>query len=71
MTRYGGIISSYQETLAELDKITGMTAPTKKFHIHTCVHTYIDAHVSHLAMKLFQMFGVSMFTELFLNVYDP
>lgn len=26
MTRYGGIISSYQETLAELDKITGMSA---------------------------------------------
>jgi len=26
MTRYGGIISSYQETLAELDKITGMKA---------------------------------------------
>lgn len=24
MTRYGGIISSYQDTLAELDKITGM-----------------------------------------------
>lgn len=26
MTRYGGIVSSFQETLAELDKITGMTA---------------------------------------------
>lgn len=26
MTRYGGIISSYQETLTELDKITGMSA---------------------------------------------
>lgn len=24
MTRYGGIIGSYQETLAELDKITGL-----------------------------------------------
>lgn len=26
MTRYGGIISSYQETLAELDKITGTSS---------------------------------------------
>lgn len=33
MTRYGGIISSYQETLAELDKITGMFSQ----FIHWCV----------------------------------
>lgn len=33
MTRYGGIISSYQETLAELDKITGMSSSS----IHSCV----------------------------------
>ena len=28
MARYGGIIGYYQETLAELDKITGMTSST-------------------------------------------
>lgn len=39
MTRYGGIISSYQETLAELDKITGTTAPAAKFYIHIPVST--------------------------------
>lgn len=44
MTRYGGIISSYQETLAELDKITGTTAPAAKFYIHTCFHTCIHGH---------------------------
>lgn len=33
MTRYGGIISSYQETLAELDKITG----TSSHLVHLCI----------------------------------
>lgn len=33
MTRYGGIISSYQETLTELDKITGMAAPRASFYV--------------------------------------
>lgn len=42
MTRYGGIICSYQETLAELDKITGMTAPAFIFipvSTHVFMHT--------------------------------
>lgn len=33
MTRYGGIISSYQETLTELDKITGMTTLHASFFV--------------------------------------
>uniref|UniRef100_A0A3Q4H7B2 phosphatidylinositol-3,4-bisphosphate 4-phosphatase n=1 Tax=Neolamprologus brichardi TaxID=32507 RepID=A0A3Q4H7B2_NEOBR len=41
MTRYAGIISSYQETLAEMDKINGMiTAPISEFDIPVCVNTY-------------------------------
>lgn len=38
ITRYGGLFSSYQETLAELDKITGMTDHVSKCYIYTCVH---------------------------------
>lgn len=32
MARYGGVISCYQETLAELDKITGTTAQHPHLH---------------------------------------
>lgn len=45
MTRYGGIINSYQETLAELDKITGTTAPTANLSIHSCINKCSHAHV--------------------------
>lgn len=38
MTRYGGIISSYQETLAELDKITG-TSPD---FIHLFIYLFFN-----------------------------
>lgn len=45
MTRYAGIISSYQETLAEMDKINGMiTAPISEFDIPVCVNTCSHAH---------------------------
>lgn len=57
MTRYAGIISSYQETLAEMDKINGMiTAPISEFDI--CVNTCSHAHkyevrqINKLASKL-------------------
>lgn len=41
ITRYGGIIGSYQATLAELNKITGMKMPTFEFHIcQTCIHAH-------------------------------
>lgn len=54
MTRYGGIISSYQETLAELDKITGMTALNTSFDFgafiltytrHKCVGLFTQTHL--------------------------
>lgn len=35
MTRYAGIIGSYHETIAEMDKINGkITAPISEFCIH-------------------------------------
>lgn len=52
MTRYGGIISSYQETLTELDKITGTTAPHASFDFYTCVHTC--THVQCVYLKIIQ-----------------
>lgn len=66
MTRYGGIISTYQETLAELDKITGKTEHTSKCFISTCAHIHIHAHthrgvlVKLLPKQIVPMFGVSL-----------
>lgn len=60
MTRYGGIINSYQETLAELDKITGMTAPAANLYIHSCINKCSHAHVYKGVFCLFfkKMFAV-------------
>lgn len=44
MTRYGGIISSYQETLAELDKITGMTEYTSKCFLPVSTYAFMHTH---------------------------
>lgn len=44
MTRYGGLISSYQETLAELDKITGMTDLVLRSYLWIHVHSHIIAN---------------------------
>lgn len=68
MTRYGGVISSYQETLTELDKITGTSASFVTWH---CWYFPFSSSVKNLVLSRDCLFLDAQKYTFYRTIKDP